>query len=179
MGSYVKSIPPDKLEEFATALAAVHVKYELLLRFGIETGYRVSDCLKMRAGRFSKRLRLFESKTSKFREVEISDELLAHGHNYIEEQRLSHSDALFFSARHRKYKPLSRAQVWVVFSRVAASLGISNIGAHSMRKAFAMNLMQETNSIHEVQKALGHKHVETTLRYLFNFEKLGDILGLV
>jgi site-specific recombinase XerC len=39
--------------------------------------------------------------------------------------------------------------------------------------------MQETNSIQEVQKALGHKHVETTLRYLLNFEKLGDILGLI
>jgi integrase len=179
MGAYVKSIPKDKIKEFADGLAAVNVKYELLWRFGVTTGLRISDILGLRVRQFKKRMSVIESKTGKKRVLELPEELINIGQSYIKAHQLKSGDALFYSTEHSKQKAISRVQVYNVFRRVAATLRIDDVGTHSMRKTFAVNLMQETNSIQEVQKALGHKHVETTLRYLFNFEKLGDVLGLI
>lgn len=175
MGAYVKSIPPDKLEEFAKALQAVDAKYELLLRFGIETGLRVSDCLALRVGEFKKRMSLFERKTNKRREVTISDKLLELGQKHIKTHQLRPTDALFFSLPSRRWKPLSRVQAWSVFRRMAAEIGLESVGPHSMRKMYAMNVLQETGDLKAVQYALAHKHTETTLRYLLDIKAFSEM----
>lgn len=40
------------------------------------------------------------------------------------------------------------------------------MSAHSFRKLYARSVYAKTHDIHAVQKALNHKYVETTARYL-------------
>lgn len=176
MAGVVKSIPEDKLDEFAARIRAVNAKYEVILRLGVETGLRVSDMLKMRVRQFKPHLNVYESKTGKRKECVLPDELLALGNEYIKAHRLGLADALFYSAPHMKHKPLSRVRVYQVFKAAGEALGLPSIGPHSTRKTYARQLLKKTGSIKAVQKALNHKYFDTTLHYLFDFETLEDYL---
>ena len=43
---------------------------------------------------------------------------------------------------------------------------VDTVGAHSLRKAFAMDLYERTGRVNVVQKALGHANITTTSTYL-------------
>lgn len=43
---------------------------------------------------------------------------------------------------------------------------VETVGAHSLRKAFAMDLYERTGRVNLVQKALGHANITTTSSYL-------------
>ena len=43
---------------------------------------------------------------------------------------------------------------------------VDTVGAHSLRKAFAMDLYERTGRVNLVQKALGHANITTTSTYL-------------
>jgi integrase len=168
MAGCVKAIPEEKLDEFAKRLRAVHAKYYVLLRFGIETGLRVSDMLRLRVRHFSACMRVYESKTKKTKECQLSTELLTEIENYIAENRLSKSDSLFFSVNWLKVKSLSRVRVTQVFAATASEMGLKSIGAHSMRKNYAQNVWRVTRSSRAVKEALGHERIETTMHYLMD-----------
>jgi integrase len=176
MGSSVKAIPRDKIERLIMLLYAVHAKYGVLLRLGIETGIRISDLLQLRVGHFKACMRVQESKTKKIKECRLSDELVQEIQEYIKEQRLTDADALFYSTEHLKNKPLTRVRVWQVFKAVSDEMKLDAVRPHSMRKTFAEAVMGETGSILAVQHALGHKNIETTMRYLFDFKQLEERL---
>jgi len=86
-------------------------------------------------------------------------------------------DYLFQSSR-KGNAPISRSQAWQVIHDAARAAGISKrIGTHSMRKTFARRYrdwLLEQMAVHrrqiepmrEVQKALGHKSIESTERYI-------------
>ena len=172
MAGVVKSIPEDKLEEFAVLIRARNAKFEVILRLGVETGLRVSDMLKLRVRQFKRHLSVYEGKTGKKKECQLSDELLALGIEYIKAHRLAPADALFYSARHRKFKAVSRIRVYQVFRATAKELGLTNIGPHSTRKTYAKRVLKETGSIKAVQHALNHKYLDTTLHYLFDLDQM-------
>jgi integrase len=176
MGHSVKSIPDDKLESFGAHLRAVHFKFYVLLRLGLETGLRVSDLLRLRTAQISACMRVLESKTKKTKECRLTDELLALISDYITEHQLTGRDALFFSAPHAKHKSLSRVRVYQVFKAAAYALDMVSIGPHSMRKSFAKKVWRETKSVRAVKDALGHKYLDTTLHYLMDFTNLESLL---
>ena len=176
LGNYVKAIPGEKLSELEKGLFAVGAKYAFILRFGIETGLRVSDCLSMRVRSFSKRMNVFERKTGKYREIEISERLFDFGLAYIAAHELKPSDALFPTTIYRKWQPLTRQRVWGVFRKVADEIGLEEIGPHSMRKTYAMNVLRETGDIKAVQRALMHTNVDTTMRYLLDLRSFLELV---
>jgi integrase len=156
---------------------AVHAKYGVLLRFGIETGLRVSDMLRLRVRHFSACMRVHESKTKKIKECLLSDGLVGEIQEYIKAHHLGKGDALFYSVEWLRVKPLTRVRVTQVFAEVAASMGLTSIGAHSMRKNYARRIWSETKSSRAVKLALGHERIETTMHYLMDMIE-DDLKGL-
>jgi integrase len=66
---------------------------------------------------------------------------------------------------------MSRQWATTVIAKTARSLGLENVGAHSMRKIYACNIYRATGSIEAVRASLNHSKAETTLIYL------RDVLG--
>jgi integrase len=169
----MQAVPDVALPSFLDALGRRDPKYVLLVLYGIETGLRVSDILKLRAGRLKAFTRVLECKTGKARTCEISPGLLEQIEQYKISARLGPRDFFIPSRWYRKDKPLSRSQAWRVISECAAEVGIDvPIGAHSMRKSYARDVYRRTKDIKAVQSALGHKYVTTTLAYFVDFSKL-------
>jgi integrase len=171
------SYPSDTwLAEYAACLNAVNEKYGLLLQFGIESGLRVSDILKIKIGAIRDGMKVFQTKTKTIKEITLSPLLLSAIEKHRHRFRLKASDFLIFRRPYQKDKPLSRVQAYRVLSSVAKELGADAIGPHSMRKQYAKNVYQATGSLYEVQKAMGHKYLDTTIRYFLTPEQMKEAI---
>jgi integrase len=173
MGNYVESIPDDKFKPYMNALAKRGQKYVILVLYGLETGLRVSDILKLRTSRLRANMNITEGKTGKTRKIKLSDELVSKIKAYKAWYGLTRHDYFIHSSYHTKNKPLSRIQAYRVMRDCAREVGITApIGTHSMRKGFARRMYRETGSIEAVQRLLGHKYIETTIMYLVDIKKI-------
>lgn len=75
---------------------------------------------------------------------------------------------LFHSRKGSKTQPIDRSHAWKIINTAAFNCGIhGKIGTHSMRKTFASRMFDLLGgNIGEVQKALGHKKIDSTMQYL-------------
>jgi type 1 fimbriae regulatory protein FimB len=75
-----------------------------------------------------------------------------------------HCDTLFVSERR---KPLSRSMIYAMVSRVAeaAGLGTLNIHPHMLRHACGYSLINRGTDVRMVQSYLGHRSIQSTVRY--------------
>jgi len=84
--------------------------------------------------------------------------------------RLGTSDnmSLFHSRKGNGIQPIDRSHAWRIIKNAAFDCGIhGKIGTHSMRKTFASTMCDFLDgNIGEVQKALGHKKIDSTMQYL-------------
>jgi len=144
-----------------------------IFQLSLETGLRISDVLNLKARYVNKIMTVRETKTGKERAVELSDELLRELEKYkydrfgLQNQIVILADSqkwLFRSPRSAK-KHLHRSSYHRRLKRAGSALKI-NVSAHSTRKLYAAELFRTTKSISEVQKALNHKYVNTTAKYL-------------
>jgi integrase len=134
---------------------------QLIFDFSIETGLRISDILKLRRCNIAKAMEIRESKTMKYKIVEISDELLSKLPKGFALGRYPYA----FNSPRTLYKPLHRSTYHRHLKKVAEELHVE-FSAHSARKLYAQNVFRETRNIFAVQKALNHKYITTTCKYL-------------
>jgi integrase len=147
-------------------LHAVHPKYGVLWKLGTSTGLRVSDLLRLRVRDIVPYSEVTERKTGKKRKLELTAAMHAEIMAYAAQFGLKPRDYIVFSTEYAKHKPLSRSQAWRIIARTSSKMGLSFIGAHSMRKTYAHTIYASTGELGAVQKALNHKYLETTLTYL-------------
>ena len=168
----VQAIPKENQKEFLKKLRAVDEKYVVLFLLGLKTGLRVSDILKLKVKAFGKTMRISESKTKKVKVIKLSPEVYEYVKKYIAEYPLTNSHSLIPSTKRVREKSLSRVQAHNIMCRVGREMGLELISTHSMRKSYAKALFARTGQIWSVQRALGHTHQETTMRYLVNFSEM-------
>jgi integrase len=138
----------------------------LLWLFGCSTGYRVSDILRLRVsdvlgGQVSVR----ESKTGKERVIKLPKSVRS------EIQRIrgleeAYSNRLLFPSRNKACHSLTRQSVHKAIKSAGQTIGLNNLGAHSMRKTYAYNALKGSRSVSQVQGDLNHTYESTTLRYV-------------
>ena len=65
-------------------------------------------------------------------------------------------------------RAIARETAWRILEAAVAALELAGkIGCHSMRKTFAMRVYEQVRGdLRKVQKALGHKHINSTMQYL-------------
>ena len=133
----------------------------LIFDLSLETGCRISDILKLRRNQIQKTMTIYESKTKKHKMVTVSDELLRRlpkgfafgAQNYAFPSPTSPGKHIHRSTYHRHLKNACRP-LKIDFS------------AHSTRKLYAWNVFDVSEDISDVQKALQHKFVNTTAKYM-------------
>ena len=168
----MQSIPLDREAEYATKLLFVAEKYAIMYLLGRATGLRISEILSIRVKDYNKTLKVYQSKTKKTKIAEIPPKLHDTITEYIKRNHLKAKHALIPSVSWRKEKPLSRTQAYIIMRRTASEIGLNSTGTHSMRKTHAKVIYAETGQISAVQEALGHTHLDTTIRYLVNLDEI-------
>ena len=126
----------------------------MLYSIGVTTGFRISDILRITPQNVKGRyLELREQKTGKMRRKKLTAQqarwILAH----------APVSAPVFC--------MSRQAVWKYFKKHVPKSTAVNVGTHSMRKKYALNLFDECADIVAVQKDLVHDNLSTTLLYLY------------
>lgn len=73
-----------------------------------------------------------------------------------------------FQSRNGENRPICRQHYFRILQRACRKAGVSGrIGTHSMRKTFASRVYDKLGrNIFLVQKALGHRNIDSTVRYL-------------
>lgn len=108
------------------------------------------------------------AKNAEYRRAKVSDATFNFLLRYISEYRklLQHQTLLFINiAGATAGKPMLLESVYDMFLRMAAKTGIK-LTPHMFRRYFANVRWDENWSLELISQALGHKHLDTTIRYL-------------
>lgn len=135
----------------------------LLFLIGINTGLRVNDILKLKAGDVKGKdfFYIFEGKTKKKRAVNISmirNEIDAFTENMKPDEYLFQSQ--------KGNGPLTTTQVYRILEDAADFLGRDDVGTHTMRKTFGYHHYKKFKDVAMLQEIFNHSSPSITKRYI-------------
>lgn len=168
----------EKLEEIKKILKKRSARDFLMFIFGIQTGLRISDILKIKVGdvRGKKHLPLKETKTKKDRNALLNSYLRDFIEEFIEDK--NDNDFLFQSQKKGKdgiNKPISRQQAYDILNEAAKEAGLEdNIGTHTLRKTFGYHFYKKNKDVAMLMNLFNHSAPSVTLRYIGINQDLQD-----
>lgn len=137
----------------------------LVCRVMLHTGLRVGDVLALRPEQLKPNFWITEQKTGKRRQVGLPEPLLS------DLQTNAGVEWVFPGADPRN--PRTRQAVWKDVKRAAAACRLTqNVGPHSLRKVYAVKLLEQYGDIERVRRALNHGGIEVTLIYAMADKRL-------
>lgn len=142
-----------------------HPRDLLLFAFGINTGLRISDILKLKVKdvKNKKHLTIIEQKTHKYKKILIMSELRNQIKKYTKDKS---NDTYLFKTRYTN-QPISRVQAYRIINDACKEANIKeNVGTHTLRKTFGYHFYQQTKDIALLQDILNHSSPKVTLRYI-------------
>ena len=144
--------------EVERVLAALMPSNRLVMRVILHTGLRVSDVLTLRPEDLKPRAWIVEQKTRKRRLVGFPADLLR-------DLRAEAGDIWVFPGRD-PMKHRTRQTVWADVKRAAAAFRLpQNVGTHSGRKVYAVELLRKYGNFEQVQRNLRHSSAAVTAVY--------------
>lgn len=112
------------------------------------------------------------AKNAEHRRARISDETFEFLLSYLNEYRelLQRGTFLFINIEgDRAGKPMMVGSVYDMLKRMEKKTG-HKITPHMLRRYFARSRRQENWNLEMISMALGHKHLDTTIKYLGNLD---------
>ena len=176
-GKLVGQKPPLKLKE----IWAIRIRLQIdekqrdlaLFNLAIDSKLRACDLLKLRVSdvsqgnRVASRAMVMQQKTGQSVQFEIIEQTRQAVSHWIRRANLSSSDHLFPSRLHQSPHLSARQYARSVQSWVAAiGLDRAAYGTHSLRRTKASLVYRRTKNLRAVQILLGHRKMESTIRYL-------------
>ena len=147
-----------KEKEVDLVLSALTDTNRLVMRVCLHTGLRLGDVLALTPDKLKRNFWVTEQKTGKPRQVGLPEPLLS------DIKKQAGKDWAFPGRTGQK--PRTRQAVWKDVKRAAKAFRLpQNVGPHSARKVYAVDLMQKYGDIDRVKKALNHSNTATTLIY--------------
>jgi integrase len=162
----------EKIAEMKAALKGKEGRDELLFVMGINTALRISDLLSLSVGdvldeegNISVTLNLKEHKTGKAKRFPLNSAVKSALLGYLSQKSCrDRAEPLFPS---QKGGALSRSQAWRLLKKAAESVGLENIGTHSLRKTFGYQVYKNSGgNLGLVQKLMNHSTSKVTLSYI-------------
>lgn len=170
------------LRQVLEVLARLSPKYAALAAVGVTTGCRISELLHLRRGDIlddngviRDRIRFVQLKTRReddFRNLMIPADFQAYVITHLHaEQKLGYEMPGDWLFRGTCGRPMQRQAVYATFRRMLGT----GYGTHWMRKTFAQELYKfflaensrdSLRALDLTRQALGHKRIDTTIKYL-------------
>lgn len=166
---------PEKIQRFLTKEETIKLidsiknqKHQLMICLIYSAGLRVSELTNLKV----KDLYLNESygfvrngKGRKDRIFVLSKNLIIPLKKLIEKEKLEGEDFLFKSNRDTKYSAKSIQEIVKKSTKKSGIINWKEIHPHTLRHSFATHILENGNSLTDVQSLLGHKSPETSLIY--------------
>jgi integrase/recombinase XerD len=157
---------PDR-EEVRTILKAVdNDRHQMILMLMYASGMRVGEAVSVKVKNVDGKQRTIHIEKAKSRcarLVPLSPRVLIRLRDYFRKYHPS-SDWLFEGGTpgtHLRTRPVQKS-----FRDARRMAGIQkNFTTHSLRHGFATHMLEDGHDIRIIQKILGHKNIQTTLRY--------------
>jgi len=152
---------------------ADNVRDLALFNLAIDSKLRSCDLVKIRikdianGTTVSKRAIVMQQKTSRPVQFEITEQTRDSISNWIKFAGLNYSDYLFKS-RFKSSLHLSTRQYARIVENWVTQIGLdpASYGTHTMRRTKATLIYRRTKNLRAVQILLGHRKLESTVRYL-------------
>jgi len=146
-------------KEIEHVLAALMPQNALIMRVILHTGMRLSDVLELRTSDLKPCGWYTEKKTGKRRRYGLPAALL-------DEIKAQAGLEWAFPGRDPLVGHKTRQAVWKDVKRAQKAFRLpQNIGPHSMRKVYAVDLLQKYGDIERVRRALNHGSASVTAIY--------------
>lgn len=165
----------DKVVDVQEFLASKSKRDELLFCFGIYTGLRISDILRVKKGdvynkdvfyvteiktkKSRKKSRTVTSKTRIIIVPELKRMISAYAKDLRDEEYL-------FKSRQGRNQPITRVRAYDILREAAHACGLSEIGTHTLRKTFGYHIYMDSKDVALLQDIFGHSSPYITLRYI-------------
>ena len=176
-GKLIGQKPPLKLKEvwaIRTRLQMTHKTRDLaLFNLAIDSKLRSCDLVKLRVcdvahgTQIHQRTKIMQQKTQQPVQFELTPQTREALSGWIEQANLNSGDFLFKSRR-KDSEHLSTRQYARIVSGWVASIGLdpADYGTHSIRRTKVSLIYRKTKNLRAVQLLLGHRKLESTVRYL-------------
>jgi integrase len=169
--------PPLKLKEIWAIRIRLQISKQIrdlaLFNLAIDSKLRSCDLVKIRVrdithgATVSRRAMVMQQKTGQPVQFEITEQTRESISNWINHEELLAGDYLFKS-RNRVSSHLSTRQYARRVNAWVSDIGLdpAEYGTHSMRRTKASLIYRRTKNLRAVQILLGHREMESTVRYL-------------
>lgn len=154
-------------KEVELVLHLLTYENRLLARLLLHTGLRVGDALALKTEQLKPNFWITEQKTGKRRQVGIPAPLL-------DDLKAAAGEVWVFPGADPR-KPRTRQALWKDVKRAAKAARLNqNVAPHSLRKVYAVELLNKYGDIERVRRALNHGGVEVTLIYAMADRQLAE-----
>jgi integrase len=167
----VNEVQPIRDKRHISAMKkALNGRDLLLFVFGINSGLRISDILKLRVGdiRGKGSIIVKEAKTSKPKRFIFNDAIKAAVTALIDKD--SPDTDFVFKSRKGDNKPISRVAAYRILNSAADRANVANkigaIGTHTLRKTFGYHAYKNGTDLALLQSIFNHSSQSVTLRYI-------------
>jgi len=169
--------PPLKLHEIwaiRIRLQIAHKTRDLaLFNLALDSKLRSCDLVQLKVRdiahgtQISKRAMVMQQKTKQPVQFEITKQTREALSDWIKSKKLSYDDYLFKSRLH-KSNHISTRQYARILNSWVSEIGLNphEYGTHSIRRTKASLIYKRTKNLRAVQLLLGHRSLESTVRYL-------------
>lgn len=151
--------------EMEHVFAALMPGNRLVCRVCVSTGLRVGDVVQLRTEQLARQFWITEQKTGKRRRVNLTDDLLR-------QLQAQAGEVWAFPSPGHPDRHRTRQAVWYDVKRASKAFRLpQNVGVHSLRKVYAVRLMEACKgNVGRVQRALNHSDAATTMIYAMAYE---------
>uniref|UniRef100_UPI003F694BFB site-specific integrase n=1 Tax=Streptococcus pluranimalium TaxID=82348 RepID=UPI003F694BFB len=154
----------DDIQAIKDYLRSWSERNYMIFLVGINTGYRISDILKLKVKDVQGwHIRVKEQKTGKTKSIKMTRKLKNELREYIKDKPLHH---YLFQSRNGINKPLDRRTVYWILKTAGEDLGIANIGTHTMRKTFGYWYYKKYKNVADLMTIFNHSSPAITLIYI-------------
>lgn len=164
--NWVAPIKDDEtLKKFKEKLREMDDKYYIMFEIGVGTGLQLQDILKFRNKdiRGKDCIEAYIGTKNVKRTFYIPDDVREIIDRYTEGKD---PDAYLILGHASSPSPLSREQAYRALKSAGRSIGLTSIGAQTMRKTFAWRYYKSTGDIYYLQNLLNHASPSITYRYI-------------
>ena len=164
--NWVSPIKDDEtIEKFKKLLREAGDKYYIMFELGVGTGMQLQDILSLKIKDVLNKNSITVKIGTKNieRTFKIPSSLKKTIKDYT---RGKNPDNYLITGHSNSPEPLSREQAYRTFKSVGKLMGLSSIGAQTMRKTFAWKYFKETSDIYYLQNLFNHASPSITYRYI-------------
>lgn len=165
----------EKIEEMKQILLEQSYRDYFLFSLGINTGFRVSDLLRLKVVdvRNKSHIIITEEKTNKKRKIKLT--VIAA--NLIDGYVKGKGDQEYLFPSKKTKLPIGRIQAYKILNQAAVKCGLTEIGTHTMRKTFGYHLYKKRKDVALLMEIFNHSSPQITLRYIgINQEEMDNAL---